>query len=450
MTSNYRNIVIGFGKAGRALAKSLAIHGESVLLVEKDTEMYGGTCPNVGCAPSKALIVRANRNENFTQAIAEKRELVLKLRSMATGMLTSESNIVILNGEASFVNDKEITVLLPNGTNVNFTANRIFIDTGATPVMPPISGLNESKNVITTKEALNLDTLPKHFVIIGAGFAGLEFAAMYQRFGAKVSVIDYHKNFIPSMDEDVSEQIFCDMHHDGIQFFLDSQITEIQYGEKHSTIVFTHNGKQHSLIADKILVTTGRKANIAALGLEHTNIQVTPQGTIQVDDKLQTSVSGVWAMGDVRGGLQFYYLSTDDFRIVENQLFGDNTRLLSDRTPVPYCVFINPTLSHIGLTEKEAKAQNIPYRLFKMQAARIVKANVVGDTKGVLKALVNPVNDQILGATLYHEDSHEVINLLAVAIKARIPYTLLQKNIFTHPSMSEGLNDLFSSEIIEA
>lgn len=448
MKQNYKNIVIGFGRAGRTLAQNLAQRGETVLLVEKDKEMYGGTCPNVGCAPSKALIGMAHKNIPFEKAIAEKRKLVLTLRGFATAMLTSFDNISIVNGTASFIANKEIEVTQPSGEKTQFSAERIFINTGSTPIIPSIAGVQESANIITSKEAMDLDKLPEHLVIIGAGHIGLEFAAMYKRFGAQVTIIEKGNKFLPMEDYDVAEQIFNDIQIAGVQIIMNAQILQVKDNGTRSTVIFSKDNIQQELHADKILLSTGRKPNIAELGLENTNIELTAQGAIKVNETLQTTVENVFAMGDVCGGAQFFYLSGDDCSIVENYLFGNKTRNVNDRNPVPYTVFINPPLSRMGLSEKEAKAQNIDYRLFKYDAARIVKANVARNTRRVSKALVDKKTGEILGVTLYHKDSHEVINLISVVMKNKLPYTVLKNHVFTHPTMSEGLASLFSSEIV--
>lgn len=437
-TRHFKNIIIGFGKAGRALAKTLSQHGEEALIIERDQAMYGGTCPNVGCAPSKTLIVAGQKNMNFSEAMATKYMVREILHNGAYHGAADEPLVYVMDGIARFINQETLEVV--NGDKISkVIGERIFINTGATPVIPEISGIQESKNVITSEGAMELSELPKKLVIIGAGYIGLEFAGMFNKFGSKVTILEPHSTFLPKEDDDISREIFKDLKASGVEIHLGVKVEKITDSE------VLAGGQTYS--ADKILVATGRRPNITDLNLEKAGVERSESGYIKVDDDLKTSTENIWALGDVRGGGQFYYLSTDDFRIVNNQLFGDHSRKLSDRNLVPYSVFISPTLSRIGLDEKQAKKAGVNYRLFKMAAAPIVKSKVVQDTRGILKALVDPKTDEILGATLYHEDSHEVINLVSLAMKMHTPYQILRDQIFTHPTMGEGLNDLFQNEV---
>lgn len=230
------------------------------------------------------------------------------------------------------------------------------------------------------------------------------------------------------------------MESDGVEFKLGVKINQINEGKVEIELA---NGEKETLIADNILVATGRKPNTDQLGLENTSIKVGDRGEVVVNDFLETTAPNVWAMGDVHGGLQFTYTSLDDFRIVANHLYGDGSRKLSDRTNVPNSVFITPTLSSVGLNEKAAQAQGIPYRLFKLEATAIPKSAILSQPKGMLKGLVAE-DGTILGATIYAEESHEVINLVSLAIQAKLPYTMVRDQVFTHPTMSEALNDLFA------
>lgn len=437
---NFKNVIIGFGKAGRALAKSLSQHGEDVVIIERDQAMYGGTCPNVGCAPSKTLIVAGHKNLNFADAMATKYKVREMLHNGAYHGAADEPLVSVIDGIARFVDSH--TVEVNNyGQLMQVTGERIFINTGATPVIPEIDGIHQSKNVINSEGAMELAQLPEKLVIIGAGYIGLEFAGMFNKFGSQITILEPHEQFLPKEDADVSAAIFKDLTEAGVDIQLGSPIEKIS---DHEVLAA---GKVYP--ADKILIATGRKPNIDDLELENAGVALEANGYIKVDDDLKTTTSHIWALGDVRGGGQFYYLSTDDFRIVNNQLFGDHTRKLSDRTIVPYSVFITPTLSRVGLDEKQAQAAGIDYRLFKMAAAPIVKTKVAQDMRGLLKALVDPKTDEILGATLYHEDSHEVINLISLAMKMHTPYQILRDQIFTHPTMGEGLNDLFQNEVVK-
>lgn len=437
-----KNLIIGFGKGGKTLAKTLAAKGEEVVVVERSDQMYGGTCINIACLPSKRLIIESTKGTEFSHAVAGKNEMTAFLRDKNYHMLADEDSVTVLDGEARFVSDHVVEVTKADGQKVQFEGERIFINTGAEPVVLPIKGLKESKNVLDSTKAMDETKLPKELVILGAGYIGLEFAGMFARYGSKVTVLDIHSDFIPREDDDVSALVFKDMTKAGVNFELGVNVKEVKDVSDHVEVVYEKEGVEVTLKADKILATTGRKPRTAKLGLENTAIKVDERGAIVVDDQLHTTVPNVWALGDVKGGLQFTYISLDDFRIIKDELFGTGKRRVSDRVVVPYSVFIEPPLSKVGLNEKEAKAKGIEYRLFKLPVAAIPKARVLQETQGIFKILVAKDSDAILGATIYAAESHELINLLALAMKAELPYTLLRDQIYTHPTMSEALNDV--------
>ena len=255
-------------------------------------------------------------------------------------------------------------------------------------------------------------------------------------------VLDAKEKFLPREDDDISELIFNDLTAQGIDFHLGVSVNEVKDQADYAEVSFTENGRVQTVKAANILAATGRKPNIAGLGLENTDVKVTDRSEVVVDDYLRTDAPNVWAIGDVKGGPQFTYVSLDDYRIILDQLDGDKNRSLKDRTLVPYSVFITPPLSNVGLTEKTAQAKGIEYKLFQFMSAAVPKANVLEDPKGMFKVLVDPNTDRILGATIYAEESHEVINLITLAMKGNLPYTLLRDQIYTHPTMSEALNDV--------
>lgn len=438
----YENIIIGFGKGGKTLAKTLAAKGQSVLVIEKSQRMYGGTCINIGCIPSKSLIINGEKKLDFTTAVAHKEKLTGKLRNKNYHMVADEPTGTVLDGIAKFISDHVLEVTLPDQTTMQVEGEKIFINTGALPIILPIPGLATSNYLLDSTSAMDQNKLPETLVIIGAGYIGLEFAAMFASYGSKVVVLDVHQEFIPREDDDVSEMIYHDLTDVGISFHLGVSVDKVEDGEDFVSVTFTENGAEKTIKADKVLAATGRKPNTANLGLENTNIKVDDRGAIVVDDLLKTTAENVWAIGDVKGGLQFTYISLDDYRIILDQLVGESKRRVSDRNVVPYSVFITPPLSNVGLTEKAAKKAGVPYKLFKFMSAGVPKAQVLEDPKGMFKVLVDPENDQILGASIYAEESHEVINLIALAMKGQLPYTLLRDHIYSHPTMSEALNDV--------
>ena len=438
-----KNIIIGFGKGGKTLAKFLAQKGEEVLVIEKSNKMYGGTCINIACLPSKRLIIEAANGVSYVDAVNGKNEMTAQLRGKNYHMLADEKTVTVLDGKAHFIADHEIEVELPNGKKAQYKGDRIFINTGAVPVMLPIPGLKESKYILDSTQAMDEKKMPKNLTIIGAGYIGLEFASMFAKYGSKVTVLDHNKEFLVREDEDISNAVRKDMEDAGIKFELGADIEKITDEKTDAKVTYQINGKTKAINADRILVATGRKPNTENLGLENTAIETTDRGAIKVDDFLRTTVDNVWAIGDVKGGLQFTYISLDDFRIIKDQLFGTGARMVSDRKVIPYSVFISPALSQVGLNEKQANKLEKEYKLFKLPVTAIPKAKVAKDNRGLFKALVDPETEKILGATLYGIESYELINMISLAMKAHLSYTVLRDQIYTHPTMSEAFNDLF-------
>lgn len=438
----FKNIIIGFGKGGKTLAKNLAAKGESVLVIEKSKKMYGGTCINIACLPSKNLIINAQRGIKFEDAVKQKNEMTTALRNKNYHMVADEETATVLDGTAKFIDNHTIEIVLDSGERTEVKGERIFINTGATPIIPQIKGLKESKYILDSTSAMDQNSLPNELVILGAGYIGMEFASMFARYGAKVTVLDTNEKFLKREDDDISEMLFNDLSQDGIEFNLGAKVVEVRDLSDKVEIVYEINGQKRTVKADKLLVATGRKPVTEGLGLENTDIELDERGAIKVDDYLRTTAENVWAIGDVKGGPQFTYISLDDFRIIFDQLYGKGKRKVSDRNLVPYSVFITPALSRVGLNEVEAKNSKIEYKLFKLAATSIPKAKVIGNTRGMYKILVDPDTEEILGATIYGEESYEVINLIALAMKAKLPYTMLRDQIYTHPTMSEALNDV--------
>lgn len=405
--------------------------------------MYGGTCINIACLPSKRLIIEAANGVSYVDAVNGKNEMTEQLREKNYHMLADEKTVTVLDGKAHFIADHEIEVELPNGKKAQYKGDRIFINTGAVPVMLPIPGLKESKYILDSTQAMDEKKMPKNLTIIGAGYIGLEFASMFAKYGSKVTVLDHNKEFLAREDEDISNAVRKDMEDAGIKFELGADIEKITDEKTDAKVTYQINGKTKAINADRILVATGRKPNTENLGLENTAIETTDRGAIKVDDFLRTTVDNVWAIGDVKGGLQFTYISLDDFRIIKDQLFGTGARMVSDRKVIPYSVFISPALSQVGLNEKQANKLEKEYKLFKLPVTAIPKAKVAKDNRGLFKALVDPETEKILGATLYGIESYELINMISLAMKAHLSYTVLRDQIYTHPTMSEAFNDLF-------
>ena len=453
----YDAIIIGFGKAGKTLAGFLAGKGQNVALIEESDKMYGGTCINVGCIPSKSLVNSVERLENkylstfaerkdyYEKSVDKKEALITALRGKNYEMLASKGNIDIYNGKGSFVSNKIVNIE-KNGENIQIEGEKIFINTGSETIIPNIKGLKESKNILTSKSLMELKELPRKLVIIGAGYIGLEFASTYAGFGSEVVIIDASDDILKREEKEAADRVKKILEAKGVTFYLNSKVEEIFDDENDSSIAISNgNGEIIQFNGDKILVAIGRKANTQGLELEKAGVQVDERGNIIVNERLETTAPNIWALGDVKGGLQFTYISLDDFRIIRDNVYGNGKRSLNDRNVVPYTTFLSTPLSRVGLSEKEAIEKGFDVKVGKIEAMAIPKGKIEGKSEGFLKVVVDAKTDKILGATLLCNTSHEMINIIALAMKGNLPYQIIRDMIFTHPTMSESLNDLFGS-----
>lgn len=443
----FKNVVIGFGKAGKTLAKFLAQHDEEVLLIERSDQMYGGTCINVGCLPSKNMIINGQRHLEFADAVAKRGTMTKQLRNKNYHMVADEPLATVWNGQASFVSNHELKVAMADETVRQVAAERIFINTGATPVWPKVPGLTPSERIVSSKEAMELAKKPARLAIIGGGYIGLEFAEMFNSFGSEVTILDHHAQLLGREDADIAAEVTNDLVSLGIKIELNAELTSAADDGQQVLLTYHQNGQKRQTEFDAVLVAAGRRPNIDGLGLENTDIALTERNAIQVDDRLRTTGPDVWALGDVNGGPMFIYISLDDFRIVKDQLFGQGKRTTADRNVVPTASFLTPPLANVGINERQAHAAGKDYLVFKLPVKAIPKARVLEDQRGVYKAIVERDTHRILGATLYAAEAHETINLIALAMKADLPYETLRDMIFTHPTMSEALNDLFKAPV---
>ena len=452
----YDAVIIGFGKGGKTLAGFLAGKGQNVALIEKSDKMYGGTCINVGCIPSKKLVnsTKVLKNKGldnveakekfYAESIDNKNALIGALRGKNYEMLASKDTVTVYDGTGSFVS-KNVVNVENNGENIQIEGEKIFINTGATTIIPNIKGISESKHVYTSTSLMELKELPKKLTVIGAGYIGLEFASMYSEFGSEVTVIDMADRLMPREDEEIAERVKAILEAKGIKFLLKSKIEEISDRNDKGYVKISGKAGENEVESDAILVAIGRKPNTDGLNLEAAGVKTDERGAVAVDETLKTTADNIWAMGDVKGGLQFTYISLDDFRIIRDNVYGNGNRTVNDRNVIPYSVFINPPLSRVGMTEKEAVEKGYEVKTGRLEAMAIPKGKIEGVTDGLLKTVVDAKTDKILGCTLLCNTSHEMINVVAAAIKAEQKYTFLRDMLFTHPTMTEALNDLFGS-----
>ena len=437
--NQYQAIIIGFGKAGKTLAATLAKTGWRVAIIEQSNTMYGGTCINIGCIPTKTLVHDAELQHDFAAAMQRKASVVSFLRDKNFHNLADLENVDVIEGRAEFIDNHTVRVVQSTGS-IELSGEKIFINTGAQATMPNVAGLMTTPGVFDSTGLLSLTQRPERLGILGGGYIGVEFASMFANFGSKVTIYEAAPLFLAREDRDIADAIANILRDKGVEIILNARVQAISSHDG-AVQVQMPEGVQ---TVDALLVASGRKPATENLQLQKAGVDVNARGAIVVNKYLRTSADNIWAMGDVTGGLQFTYISLDDFRIVRDNLLGEGLRNTGDRQNVPYSVFMTPPLSRVGMTEEQARASGAAVQVVTLPVAAIPRARVMNDTRGVLKAVVNRETKQILGVSLLCVDSHEMINIIKTVMDAGLPYTTLRNQIFTHPSMSESLNDLFS------
>ncbi|MBC5583968.1 FAD-dependent oxidoreductase [Eggerthella sp. NSJ-70] len=470
---HYDAAIIGFGKGGKTLAGALAAEGKNVAVIEQSPRMYGGTCINVACIPTKTLVhaaalsqaqggTFAERAARYAAAIDEKDRVTGMLRGKNYHKIADLPNVDVIDGRASFVDATHLAIepaAAADATTAATTdaaadatsaapqqieADRIFINTGARPFVPPIPGI-DSPRVFVSETLLDLRDLPERFVIIGGGYIGLEFASLYANFGSQVTVVQDTEEFIPREDAAIAASVLASLENRGIRVVRSARVVRIDREAAQDAVVVEVAGTEERIPADAVLVATGRRPNVEGLALDAAGVELTERGAVRADEHLRTTAPNIHAMGDVVGGLQFTYISLDDFRIVKDDLLGDGARTTENRGAVPYSVFLDPPFSRVGMTEQEARDAGFVVNVAELPAAAIPKAQLLGKPVGLLKAVVDADTDRLLGVHLFCEESYEMINTAKLAIDAGLPYQTLRDAIYTHPTMSEAFNDLFAA-----
>jgi pyruvate/2-oxoglutarate dehydrogenase complex dihydrolipoamide dehydrogenase (E3) component len=451
-------VILGGGTGSTIAAWTFASTGQRVALIER--KYIGGSCPNIACLPSKNIIHSAKvasyfgRSEEFgitTRGFSIRMPGVReRKRKMVTGMNEvyldnyRKTGAEFILGAGRFIAPRTLDVTLADGANRQLRGTNVIISTGTQATLPAVPGLAEAQP-LTHIEALELDELPEHLIVIGAGYIGTELAQAMRRFGSKVTVIDRNPRLLSKEDEDVCEALRALFQDEGIDILLNAGIHRIsgKSGDR-VKIVVSQNGTEKFLEGSHVLVAAGRTPNTQGLGLELAGVELTDRGYVKVNECLQTTAPGTWAIGEVAGSPQFTHISVDDFRVVHDNLTG-NRRTTTGRY-VPYCLFTDPELAHVGLSEKEARAQDVSYRLFKVPMDAVLRARTLSETRGFLKALVDHASDRILGFTGFGIGAAEIMTAVQVAMLGGLPYTALRDAVLTHPTLIEGLIPLFSSE----
>src|SRR5690606_3304424 len=446
MKKHYNNVVIGFGKAGKTLATWLAARGEEVAVIEKSKQMYGGSCINIACIPTKSLIVNAEKGTSYTDAHDIKDQLTGALREKNYKKVADAEKATVVDGSASFISPNTLRVVGHDGERT-IVADRIFINTGTKPMVPEIEGADGSK-IYTSTTLMELEEKPQRLVIVGGGFIGLEFADMYLKFGTDVYLLDSHERLLPNEDADIREAIESVLEEKGLHFLPGAKVERFREGQEGVAVDYKMGKQRDTIKADAVLLATGRTTETEPLDLKAAGIETDKKGYIVVDDQLRTSAEHVWAIGDINGGPQFTYISLDDFRIIKNQIIKGKYNSVKKRQPFATTVFITPPYARIGMNETEAKEQGLDFSVYMLSADHIPKAAILREERGILKAIVDNESGKILGCMLYCAEAHEMINTIQLAMNANFRYEILRDQIYTHPSMTESFNELFSSEAL--
>jgi pyruvate/2-oxoglutarate dehydrogenase complex dihydrolipoamide dehydrogenase (E3) component len=451
------NVILGGGEPGKYIAWELARQGRRTVVIER--ALIGGSCPNVACLPSKNVIHSAKIADLFRQAAEygqrtgppvtnmsgvrrRKREMVDDLIEIHRKRFAG-NGLEFLLGEGRFIGPRTIEVRFAAGSTLRIEAERVFLDLGTHATIPEIQGLADAAP-LTHIEALELERVPEHLIVLGGGYVGVEFAQAFRRFGSRVTVVEYGPRLLGREDPEVAEAVRAIFQDDNIDVILGAEARSIRgrSGDRIELQVRTAAGER-LLEASDVLVAAGRTPNTKDIGLDRAGVELDPRGYIRVNERLETSAPAVWAMGECAGSPQFTHVGFDDFRVVRDNLAGGR-RTTRDRV-IQYCVFIDPELGRVGLTETEAKQKGLDVRVVRLPMASVLRARTLGETRGFMKVLLDMDSDRILGFTMLGSGAGEVIAVVQTAMLAGLAYTTLRDAIFTHPTMSEGLNVLFAN-----
>lgn len=453
----YYLVILGSGEGSKYVAWTMAKQGQKVAVV--DRKYIGGSCPNIACLPSKNIIHSAKvasyfrRSEEFgirSNGLAVDMSAVRgRKRKMVSGLIDvhvdnfHKSGAELILSSGRFIAPRTVEVTLNDGTIRHLRGTNVIIGTGTRATIEPLPGLRESEP-LTHIEALELDTVPEHLLILGGGYIGLEFAQAMRRFGSRVTVVERSPRLLPREDADVAEALRTLFEDEGVELLFNAHLRRASGKSGDSVkIVVQQDGTEKVLEGTHLLVAAGRTPNTEGIGLDVAGVELTGRGYVKVDQRLQTTAPGVWAVGEAAGSPQFTHIAYDDFRVIRDNLLGGNH--VTTGRQVPFCLFTDPEFARIGLSEVEARSQSLEYRLFKIPMAAVLRTRTLGETRGFLKALVDPKSDRILGFTGFGVDAGEIMGSVQMAMLGGLPYTAVRDAVLTHPTLVEGLIALFSS-----
>jgi pyruvate/2-oxoglutarate dehydrogenase complex dihydrolipoamide dehydrogenase (E3) component len=454
----YKAIIIGSGQAGTPLSTALAEAGWDTALIEQ--EHVGGTCINEGCTPTKTMVASgrvaylARRAADYgvhTGAISidlkkvrqRKRDIVNSFRNGSQSRIEKTPNVDLIFGRAQFSAAKTVEVRTRDGAVRSLRADTIFINAGTRAAVPDIDGLSSTR-FLDNASIMELDSVPEHLVILGGGYIGLEFGQLFRRLGARVTIVQSREQLLIREDPDVAEEVTRILEQDGVEVLLNAETRRVTGSSSGVQLRIEYQGGERTISGSHLLVAIGRRSNSDTLNLPAAGIQTDKKGFITVDDRLETNVTGIYALGDIKGGPAFTHISYDDFRIIRANLLENKSVTTRERL-VPYVVFIDPQLGRVGITEGEARSQPRRIRVARLPMSAVARALELDETRGFMKAVVDAETSQILGVAVLGIEGGEVMAVFEMAMMGKLPYTALRDGIFAHPTLSEALNNLFTA-----
>jgi pyruvate/2-oxoglutarate dehydrogenase complex dihydrolipoamide dehydrogenase (E3) component len=457
-SQQYDAIIIGSGQAGTPLSTALAAAGIRTALIER--KQVGGTCINEGCTPTKTMVASgrvaylARRAADYgvhtgpitvdlRRVRERKRNIVDSFRNGSQARIEKAANLELIFGDARFAGPKTVEVRSKDGAQSALSASYIFINAGTRAALPKVDGLDDIP-ALDNASVMELDTVPKHLLVMGGGYIGLEFGQLFRRFGSRVTIVQSGGQLLTREDPDIAEEVAKILQQDGVEVLLNAKAIRVRRAEASIRLEVEQQGHSTTLDGSHLLVATGRVPNSDTLNLAAAEIQTDERGFIKVNDRLETTASGVYALGDIKGGPAFTHISYDDFRIIRANLLEKKNASTKNRQ-VPYTVFIDPQLGRVGLTETEARAQKRNIRVAKLPMTSVARALEMDETRGFMKAIVDAETNQILGAAVLGVEGGEIMSALEIAMMGKLPYTTLRDGIFAHPTLAESLNNLFTA-----
>jgi pyruvate/2-oxoglutarate dehydrogenase complex dihydrolipoamide dehydrogenase (E3) component len=455
-SNNFDAIVIGSGQGGTPLCQALAGAGMRTALVER--QHVGGTCINEGCTPTKTMVASARvayltrRSADYgvhtgelkidlTRVRERKRAIVDSFRNGSQSRIEKTTNLELIFGEAEFTGPKTIRVRKKDGGELALCANQIFINAGCRPSVPKIAGLNDVPYLNSTS-IMELDAVPQHLLVVGGGYIGLEFGQMFRRFGSRVTIVQSGPQLLSGEDPDIAEEVLGILRDESIEVILNSKALQAEKIANDIELTVENSGKLQTLSGTHLLVAVGRVSNADSLNTTAAGIATDKHGYVQVNERLETSAPGIFALGDIKGGPAFTHISYDDFRIIRTNIIQKGNASIAGRL-LPYTVFIDPQLGRVGMSETEARKTGRKIRVAKMPMAYVARALELDESRGFMKVIVDAENSQMLGAAILGIEGGEIMSQIQLAMMGKLPYTVLKDAVFAHPTLAESLNNLF-------